>query len=508
VTQNIRFLFAFSFLGLFGSTESIQNKELHVFLQEMDQAPYDYDSPAAIQAAVDPAIFGYLLKIDRFGDLAPSLIKSWNYDFKTKSYTLVLADAKFHNGREITAKDLEFSIVVNYLEKTESYSHFFYDEIEGLSAAKSGMKFKSGMVSGIQVVNSKTIRIKLAKTNSRFLYKLTSPFAALIPQEEMNSDYSAWKRFPIGAGPYRIEKPYANHEVILQKVSSDLKIPDRIFLHTKRMLDRYDLLLQNAVPSSAENDFKVSIADRPSSVTSFVFINRSALSNQIDFRKALHLGFNREAAVLDSVQMKPTTSLFLQAQSGMMISGGFQNPFQLAEAKRLFSRLPSHLTRKPVQVVVYSPNERSFPPVIEKQIGELKKQFEEIGFQVQFTPNTENPLSEKSLNRFDLSLTTLILDWSDPLLIFNSLVSTSPYRNEVPKNDGKVDRLFQQAEAAATNDDRFLKIRKLSDYVDQNLLILPVFKRYTLYRINPKTVVSLGDQLMPQYLDFTLVQMR
>ena len=66
-------------------------------------------------------VFGGLVTLDRNLEVAPDLAKDWEISNGGKTYTFHLReDAKFHNGRPVTAEDVKWSIERIADPKTES----------------------------------------------------------------------------------------------------------------------------------------------------------------------------------------------------------------------------------------------------------------------------------------------------------------------------------------------------------------------------------------------------
>jgi hypothetical protein len=96
----------------------------------------------------------------------------------------------------------------------------------------------------------------------------------------------------------------------------------------------------------------------------------------------------------------------------------------------------------------------------------------------------------------------------NPLLIFFPLLQSFVHSMEVPFNEGKIDRLYAEAEKQETVEGIVSGIKKLSGLVHEQHYVVPLFERYSLYRINPATIKSLGKQHRPHFLDLSLIEMR
>ena len=195
-------------LILFGN--KTMTKNINVLLGEYNLAPYEFKASTNALGAVNPVLFGYILKSNETQEILPGIITNWKFDHKNK-YTLTLGEAKFHNGRTVKATDFEFSIIRGFISKNENYNKILFSDIEGTENLKIGSIYKPGMLSGIKVTNEKTVEITVKNNNPIFLLNFTIPFAPIVPIEELEDDLYTWKKTPIGAGPYQIVNDYKDH---------------------------------------------------------------------------------------------------------------------------------------------------------------------------------------------------------------------------------------------------------------------------------------------------------
>ena len=90
-----------------------------------------------------------------------------------KTYTFTIRDgAKFHNGRQIVAEDVKYSITRSLDKNLASEVAMNYlDDIEGAKEFNAGTAKE---VSGLKVIDPKTIAITLKEARGYFLGKLTT----------------------------------------------------------------------------------------------------------------------------------------------------------------------------------------------------------------------------------------------------------------------------------------------------------------------------------------------
>ncbi len=116
-------------------------------------------------------------------DVFPGVAKSWyvKEDKVTWAFNL-RKGAKFHNGREITADDVEYSLKRVLSQELNSPNAWFLMEIDGAKDYNSG---KSSDISGIKVLDKYRIGIRLSESNSGFLLNLTDTCCSILAKEDV-----------------------------------------------------------------------------------------------------------------------------------------------------------------------------------------------------------------------------------------------------------------------------------------------------------------------------------
>jgi ABC-type transport system substrate-binding protein len=108
----------------------------------------------------------------------------------------------FHNGRELVAEDVRWSMERMLDPATSSPGAVFYSALEGLEAFQSG---RAEHVSGIEVLDAHTVRFRLREPDQTFLNSLALPFSAPVPREEIEARGERFAREPVGTGAFRLE---------------------------------------------------------------------------------------------------------------------------------------------------------------------------------------------------------------------------------------------------------------------------------------------------------------
>jgi ABC-type transport system substrate-binding protein len=137
-------------------------------------------------------------------DLVPELAESYEISPDGTQYTFKLhPEAKFHNGRPITADDVKWSIERAVNPKTQSPGAGFFSAIKGFEDANSG---KTETLSGIVVIDPHTVRFDLSRPDATFLHVLQLNFSFPVPKEEVERLGADFGKSPVGSGAYKLKE--------------------------------------------------------------------------------------------------------------------------------------------------------------------------------------------------------------------------------------------------------------------------------------------------------------
>jgi peptide/nickel transport system substrate-binding protein len=118
-------------------------------------------------------------------------------------YTIPLREGvMFHHGRPVTAADYVYAFDRTLDPKVESWAASYLYSVDG---AKERYEGGAASVRGVRAVDDLTLEVTLATPDVTFLYALTQPFTAPVPQEEVERLGDAWgTTAAVGNGPYRM----------------------------------------------------------------------------------------------------------------------------------------------------------------------------------------------------------------------------------------------------------------------------------------------------------------
>jgi ABC-type transport system substrate-binding protein len=315
-------------MTLFGIGITPMNTTLKINLGNQEIAPYDFNISSLVLGAVYPNLYGDILRATDTLEILPGIVESWSFDHKD-TFTLKVGEHFFHNGRAVTASDLEFSIIRGFISNSANYNSNFFRDIAGVEKLKKGTKFSPGMVDGIKVTDEKTIKIRIKTANPLFLVNFTIPLTPIVPAENLKDDYYSWKTFPIGAGPYKISEDYHDHRLTLIKIDRNKKGPEKIEYHTRRKDVEYDIMFDGIELNEQEKTFKKNLGKFPTGITSLYFYKKNKFGQNENFRKAIYHSINRIEVLSGSEFQKPAYTMTLNTHSLKK----HENPFNLEMAK-------------------------------------------------------------------------------------------------------------------------------------------------------------------------------
>jgi len=179
--------------------------------------PRDYD-PATTYGSGDKLLFSGLVSFDPHLNLTPDLAEKWDVSPDGTIYTFHLREnAKFHNGRALTAQDVIYSWERAASPALESDTVLTYlGDILGVKEMASG---QTKHIEGLTALDDHTVQVTIDAPKPYFLYKLTYPTAFIVDRENVESG-AEWYRQPNGTGPFRLHE-WKRFELIVYEANPD-----------------------------------------------------------------------------------------------------------------------------------------------------------------------------------------------------------------------------------------------------------------------------------------------
>jgi len=148
-------------------------------------------------------------------ELTPSLAESFDISKDGLNYTFKLRKGvKFHNGRELVAQDVKYSIERTTNAKTESPGAGFFDSIAGMEAYKKG---KAKDVKGVTVVDPYTVKFTLTRPDATFLHVMAINFSSVVPKEAVEKAGKDFGKKVVGSGAFMLAEWKLGQQLVLKR---------------------------------------------------------------------------------------------------------------------------------------------------------------------------------------------------------------------------------------------------------------------------------------------------
>jgi peptide/nickel transport system substrate-binding protein len=253
---------------------------------------------AAIKRVVHYNLLESLLKVDRNGGVVPALAKTYTVSKDGKEYAFTLHPGiRFHDGKPCTAEDVKYSFERLLDHKTAAPYRMYYESIES-----------------IQVVDPLTVRFKMKKVDSNFLFNVARGDAVIVSRQGIDKLKSA----PIGTGPFKLAEWKRGDSVTMVRNPDYYRkgipyldgvvfkfIPDpSAQLAALRAGDvdviAYDLAPENAPALEKDPRFKVLRGNTTTDVIMAMNHSRKPF-NDLKVRQAITLAVDRRAVIQGAV---------------------------------------------------------------------------------------------------------------------------------------------------------------------------------------------------------------
>ena len=177
----------------------------------------DYD-PATTYSAGNKLVFSGLVSFDPHLNLTPDLAQTWDVSGDGTVYTFHLReDARFHDGRFVTAQDIVYSWERAASPELASDTVLTYlGDIVGVREMVAG---QADHISGLKVIDDLTLQVTIDAPKPYFILKLTFPTAFVVDKANVETGED-WAHKPNGTGPYRLTE-WKSGEYILYEANQD-----------------------------------------------------------------------------------------------------------------------------------------------------------------------------------------------------------------------------------------------------------------------------------------------
>jgi ABC-type transport system substrate-binding protein len=169
---------------------------------------YDWQNWSMIKSLFD----GLMDYVPGTTTLRPGLAESYALSEDGLTYAFKLRPGvKFHNGREMTAEDVKYSLDRVTNPATQSPGAGFFGSIAGFDAAGEGG------LSGVKVIDPLTVEITLSRPDATFLHVMALNFASVVPKEAVDAAGDDFGKQPVGTGAYKLAEWTLGQRLVFEK---------------------------------------------------------------------------------------------------------------------------------------------------------------------------------------------------------------------------------------------------------------------------------------------------
>ncbi|HEY5625916.1 MAG TPA: peptide ABC transporter substrate-binding protein [Dehalococcoidia bacterium] len=258
-------------------------------------------------------IFSGLVSFDLDLKVIPDIAQDWEVSDDGTVYTFNLrSNVLFHdNSRPVTANDFKYSLERSLNPDTQStVGEVYLDDIVGALEFNAG---DADEVTGIRVVDPKTLELTITEPSAVFIEKLTYPTAYVVDEREVGDATcfeGNWTLTPNGTGPFKMEEWDLGRKIVLaanprfhlepapslERVTYVLSGGSSFVMYENDEIDITGIGINNIESVRDPNgDLNADLKEGPSLDVFYIGFNaREAPFDDANLRNALSLAIDRE----------------------------------------------------------------------------------------------------------------------------------------------------------------------------------------------------------------------
>jgi oligopeptide transport system substrate-binding protein len=448
-------------------------------------------------------IYSGLMAYDSDLTLMPDIAESYQISDDGRSYTFVLRDnARFQDGKAVTAQDFKWSFERACDPVTRSHTADTYlGDIVGCRAKLQG---EADEVSGVQVIDDRTLEITIDEPKGFFLAKMTYPTAYVLDQENVESD-PEWYLAPNGSGPFRVDA-FAPEEgaIILDRNDNYYREPiptlERVVYVLGNPINAMTGYVEGLDSLGLEGRFYDLIPVGTANMSQVTDPNNS-LSNELQTSNSLsvfYIGFNVNEPPFDDPNVRQAFNLALDknrmirlvSQGTLPVANGivppdmpgYENPdlsdfeFDPDQALQLINDSSyGDVTELPEITLNVSGDGSAVGPIVEAVIESFKTNLG-VEINVEQTPwpeflgelNSPNPA-------YQMYQLGWIADYPDPQNFLEVLFHSDSAQNHGGYSNPDVDALLEQARGTQDTEERLAIYQQAEQLILEDAAWIPLY---------------------------------
>lgn len=443
-------------------------------------------------------IFSGLVSLDPNLKVIPDLAEKWDVSDDRMTYTFYLRkNAKFQDGRAVTAQDVKYSIERAANPATASPTADTY--LGDIVGVKDKLNRKASDVKGVQVVDDYTVKITIDAPKAYFLAKMTFPAAFIVDKNNVERGGRTWTDKPNGTGPFQLKEYVRGQRLILVKNPNYYRdpqpqVPEVDFIlgggSAMTMYENGDLdstpvgindIERVSDPSSPLNK-ELSVG--PELSTSYIVMNvRKPPFDDPNVRKAFAMAIDRQKItdVVYKKMVQPATTIMPPGMPGYA-----DNPsatkYDPAAAKQLLQQ-SKYAGKLPDITWTTAGASGGTASDIQAITGMLKDNLG-VNISIQQTDWATfiGQLNDPATNPYQIFDIAWIADYADPQDFIDILFHTGSTQNWAAYSNPDIDKIIDQAGTEKDNATRFKLYQQAEQMIlaDNPVIPLAYSKQYNL----------------------------
>ncbi|MBI3970269.1 MAG: peptide ABC transporter substrate-binding protein [Chloroflexi bacterium] len=404
-------------------------------------------------------IFSGLTSLNEKLEVVPDLAEKWQASNDGRTYTFTLRKgAKFHDGRELKAADVKYSLerATDPAQAAPIVETYLGD----IAGAKERLKGQANDLSGVKVRDDVTVEITLVEPRVYFPAKLTYPVAYVVDRANVESGGAQWWIRPNGTGPFRVREAKPNERLVFGR--------NDVYYGQKPALTEVHFLPTSPLAAYEADDLDLAIVELAD--IERVTDKSDPLSRELRVRAELdvhYLGFNVAAKPFDDPKVRQAFNHALDrdkianvtlkktvAKANGILPPGMPGhsdkikglDFDVSRARQLIAESSYREAKNFPEIVLHIMGTRTNAPA---EITAMVAMFKQnLGVDVRVRQMDRNAFLDtlaKGKDRFQMFYTGWVADYADPQNFLDVLFHSKSGENHTQYANPDVDRLLERA---------------------------------------------------------------
>ncbi|MGH2369189.1 MAG: peptide ABC transporter substrate-binding protein, partial [Chloroflexota bacterium] len=464
--------------------------------------PYETLDPIQTRGALEAEyvvhVFSGLTGLNDRLEVVPDLAEKWQVSNDGRTYTFTLRKgAKFHDGREVTAADVKYSLERAADPANQSpVAATYLGDIVGVAERLEG---KVPEIGGVKVRDEVTVEITLVEPRVYFPAKLTYPVAFVVDRTNVESSGPRWWAKPNGTGPFRVQEARPGESLAFVR-------HDAYYGARPALAEAYFFPVP---PLAAYEAGQLDLALVELAAIERVTDKSNPLSRELKVRTDMdiqYLGFNVTAKPFDDPKVRQAFNHALDREKiasvtlkktvvkaeGILPPGmpgrnerGRGLDFDVSRARQLIAESSYRDVKNFPEIVLSLSGNRTGPPPEINAIVGMYKQNLGIDLHVrQYDRNSFLDAMSRRKEQFQMFFFGWLADYADPQNFLDLLFHSNSNENNSLYNNPEVDKLLERARTERDQGTRMRLYQEAEGVILADAPWVPLWhsKRYVLVK--------------------------